>query len=131
VKDVGGDANLCQVRLADLHVRVDLREDHKRKQVHLESGDAGLLGVAAAARAGKFIHNGEMLEYWLSDSERETLRVEAYRSLGLSPDYGETAPMDDDVALFADIQGDWAQLKAVVEHWDETVARELETIVAD
>jgi hypothetical protein len=81
--------------------------------------------------AGKFIHNGQMLEYWLSDTERETLRADAYRGLGLSPDYGETAPMDDDVALFADIQGDWAQLKAVVQHWDDTVARELEGAVAD
>jgi hypothetical protein len=86
----------------------------------------GWVAPSVDQAAGKFIHNGEMLEYWLGDSERESLRAEAYRRLGLAPDYGETAPMDDDVALQADVQGDWAQLKAVVEYWDEAVSAALQ-----
>jgi hypothetical protein len=54
----------------------------------------GWVAPSVDQAAGKFIHNGEMLEYWLGDSERESLRAEAYRRLGLAPDYGETAPMD-------------------------------------
>ena len=85
----------------------------------------GWVAPSADEAAGKFIHNGEMLEYWLSDSERESLRADACRRLGLSPDYGETAPMDDATGLSADIQGDWAQLDAVVKYWGDTVAAAL------
>ena len=88
-----------------------------------------VLGWVAPANdeaASKFIQSGEVLEYWLSDSERESLRDDAYRRLGLSPDYGSTAPIDDDEALWADWEGDWAQLDTVVKYWDHTVAAALE-----
>lgn len=85
----------------------------------------GWVAPSADEAAGKFIHDGKMLEYWLSDDDRESLRADAYRRLGLSPDYGETAPMDDWTALSADVDGDWAQLDAVVKYWNDTVAATL------
>jgi hypothetical protein len=87
-----------------------------------------VLGWVAPANdeaASKFIQNGKALEHQLSDTARESLREDAYRRLGLAPDYGSTAPMDDDEALWADWEGDWAQLQAVVEYWDETVTAAL------
>ena len=85
----------------------------------------GSVAPSVDESASKFIHAGEMLEYWMSDDDRESLRADAYRRLGLQPDYGETAPMDDSNALSADIQGDWAQLDAVVKYWDDAVAATL------
>jgi hypothetical protein len=87
-----------------------------------------VLGWVAPANdeaGSRFIQNGDVLERWLSDAERESLRDDAYRRLGLDPDYGSTAPPDDNEALWADWEGDWAQLQAVVECWADTVTAAL------
>jgi hypothetical protein len=66
----------------------------------------------------RFIHNGYTLTFDASESEVHQLRSEAYGRYGI--DYDEAID-NDDYDLSADVEGDWALLKLVVEHWDGTV----------
>jgi hypothetical protein len=75
--------------------------------------------------ASRFIRNGHKLLYKASGRRRESLRAKAYRRRGLSLGAEAETPDDEDNLFWADVEGDWAQLDAVVRHWDGTVARAL------
>jgi hypothetical protein len=51
----------------------------------------------------------------------ERIGSQAYRRYGLK--YADAPEIDDDNALWADIEGDWALLDTVVAHWNGRVDR--------
>ena len=73
----------------------------------------------------RFIHSGRTQMYDAPDARVDRLRSKAYRRNGL--DY-EAAIENGDFDLSADIEGDWAVLRAVVAHWNGKVHRTLRAL---
>ena len=71
----------------------------------------------------RFIHNGYTLTFDASVKLVERIRSTAYRRYGLN--YADAPEIDDDNALWADVEGDWALLDRVVAHWNGKVDRTL------
>lgn len=88
----------------------------------------GWVAPSVDEAASRFIHNGHVLLYRASDKRRESLRARAYRRHGLSVDAEDDPSADDSEQFWADIEGDWALLDAVVKHWDGKVARTLQRV---
>jgi hypothetical protein len=74
-------------------------------------------------RSSRFIHNGHTLVFRLPDQRTEKLRALAYRRYGLTDE-----ATDDADSLWADFEGDWALLDAVVKHCSGKVTRTLAAV---
>ena len=89
----------------------------------------GCVNPAWDEQKSAFIHDGYSDTYELPDDLKQSLRDAGYLRYGIQP---ETAAESDDPNLFwAEVEGDWAMLDAVIQYWDSTVDRAVSDISAN